>query len=243
MRSLSHATFLSPDGSAWKAGGRLWLDRNRRWLGAWTTNAKGTLNCMWSKSPDGLQDESDGASRGFGYAMWMYHFLVTELHRAAACKHMTGANQTAFEALADWCALQPVRWINEQPNGGWRYVGRYRTPLGSNKQTFAPFNTWAESASFQFSDSPPSVAGPWYGGDDGEPSYAAMAAWGLVDGPNYNHGLYVLQFWAALVVAVERGVPGSRTAWSAVQSNVTNLASWRTGFGWDARWGSVPRNT
>ncbi|MCS6945217.1 MAG: hypothetical protein RMK97_07385, partial [Sutterellaceae bacterium] len=54
--------------------------------------------------------------------------------------------------------------------------------------------------------------------------------------------LYPEYFWAALVAAVERNVPGAEAAWNKVIGNVTNLASWSAGFGNDPRWGIYPRN-
>jgi hypothetical protein len=85
-------------------------------------------------------------------------------------------------------------------------------------------------------DRPPAVSGNWYDGTGGERTYAAIGV------ETVSGGSYVSQFWATLVAAVERGIPGSKTAWDTVQANVTNLASWRHGYIDDPRWGPYPRN-
>ena len=89
-----------------------------------------------------------------------------------------------------------------------------------------------------FGDTPPaSVAGGWLStGNDATKTYAAFLA------NNSAGAYYPSYFWSALVAAVERNVTGARTAWTTVQTNLTNLASWRVGFASDPRWGSTPRN-
>jgi hypothetical protein len=53
---------------------------------------------------------------------------------------------------------------------------------------------------------------------------------------------YPSYFWAALCIAVERGVPGAEAAWTKFTGNITNLSTWRSGFGASPRWGYFPRN-
>jgi hypothetical protein len=245
MRSLSHATFLSPDGSAWKRGGQLWLRKNMAYLSEFTTDAKGVLNFFWDSTP-GNADVFDAESSipGFQTKLWQHHFLVAELHRVAGARHFSRPDQAKMDTLADWGATQAVRYVNEQPNGGWRYH-RYHTTAGTNSATIASLPTWgaqqdwcmqAISGGGGTPDRPAAVAGTWFGGVGWERTYAAI-------GPETSAGgNYVSQFWACLISAIERGIPGSKTAWETVQANVTNLSSWRTGFAGDPRWGATPRN-
>jgi hypothetical protein len=219
-----------------------WLDKNRRYLGAWKSDPKAKLNVIWNDAPNAPAD-SDGPSYAIAVAMWMYHFLVCEVHRAASVRLLRGADQAELDAVADWLALQPVRFVNERPDGGWRYVSQYRTPISRSKTTIDSPATWAEMAAFQFGASvPSSVAGPWRGGGDGyERTYAALDS-RFPEPESSAGGTYVSQFWAALVAAVERGLPGSKTAWQTVQTKVSNLSSWKAGFIQDPRWGASPRN-
>ena len=108
--------------------------------------------------------------------MWQHHYLVTELHRAAAAHLLIGAAQAELDALADWAALQPVRWVNEQPNGGWRYVP-YHTTAGTSSTAIASSATWGEQMASAYADAPPSAAGSFMAGMDGayNETYASFA--------------------------------------------------------------------
>jgi hypothetical protein len=249
MRSLSHATFLSPDGSAWKSGGRLWLRKNMAYLGEFTTDTKGVLNFFWDSTPNNTDIfDADGGIPGFQTKLWQHHFLVAELHRVAGARHFSGTDQARMDALADWGATQAVRYVNEQATGGWRYH-RYHTTAGTNPSTIASLPTWGAQQDWCMQpvsggsggaggtpDRPAAVSGTWYGGVGDERTYAAISP------ENTAGGSYVSQFWACLMVAIERGIPGSKTAWETVQANVTNLSGWRSGFAGDPRWGAYARN-
>jgi hypothetical protein len=50
LRSLAHATFLAPEGSAWKSGVQSWIDANRQYLEGWYASGS-MLNVMWDGSP------------------------------------------------------------------------------------------------------------------------------------------------------------------------------------------------
>jgi hypothetical protein len=89
------------------------------------------------------------------------------------------------------------------------------------------------------SDGPVAVSGPWktdYSGNT-RTTYASFDSTDTTAGASYPSYL-----WAALVVAVERGVPGSRNAWETVQANITGISTWQAGFAADPRWGFKPRN-
>jgi hypothetical protein len=235
VRSLTHATFLSPDGSEWRAGGALWLDKNRRYLDAWRTGGKATLNAMWDGAPNAPEDVDSGMS-GFQISIWMYHYLVGELHRAANAKLLTGAAQSSLSALADWCALQPVRWVNEQPNGGWRFVP-YRTRLGDGAGQIDAHATWTAQRAFDHGGAPATVAGPFGVELGSEATWAAVEARGIDGGGTTYAGSFV----AALACAVERGVTNASSAWTTVTAGITNWNAWRGAYAADPRYGAFPR--
>jgi hypothetical protein len=59
---------------------------------------------------------------------------------------------------------------------------------------------------------------------------------------NTSGAYYPTYFYSVLTLAVERDISGAASAWSKVQSNITNIATWRNGFAAEPRWGFVPRN-
>jgi hypothetical protein len=238
MRSLAHATFLTPDTLPWRASAVQALAANVGFLDSFRLNGKALLGSTWMSRPDAVESPYSLGASGHGVAMWQEHYLITEAHKAASAQLLNGAQQTAFNTLADWLASQPVRWVNEQTNGAWRYLP-YVTVLGRDLLSIDSLPTWGEQRQWWMTDAPPSVTGSWYyTGSSSVKTYSAFQA---------HTGalpiIYTNYFWAALVAAVERGVPGAAAAWATVQSGVTDLATWRVGTGLDPRWGSVPRNT
>jgi hypothetical protein len=234
LRSLVHACFLTPRDHPWRAPAVTTLANNVTFLRRWTTSSRAKLNVMWDAWPDWGFEDADGWN-GFQVKVWQFHFLITELHKAASAKLLTGDAQTQLNGLADWCALQPVRWVNEQPEGGWRYV-TYHTTVGRDSATIDSADTWGEQMRWARGGVPSSVSGPWLDINHAtEPYSAAIAA---PQAGSFWHSY----FWASLTAAVERNIPGARTAWNTVQQNVTNLSPWMDGFASDPRWGATPRN-
>ena len=86
--------------------------------------------------------------------------VYLELHKIATAQLLTGTDQTALTSLSDWCALQPVRWINEQSNGGWRYIP-YATAMGRNATTMNSLPDWGQQMTWWHDDSPAGTSGPW----------------------------------------------------------------------------------
>ncbi len=238
LRSLVHAIFITPQALPWKAAGATSLAQNVAYLDAWRTDPKAKLNTMWVNRVDRAISVYNSVPR-VNIAGWQYHYLITELHKAASAKLLNGSDQTAIQTLADWCALQPVRWVNEQAaTGAWRYVP-YVTVLGRAGETPPTLNSytdWGTHRADWMTDLPPTVAGAWFTtGGETLNTYAAFGAnTTAVAG-------YTTYFWSALVAAVERGVPGADQAWTTVQNQLTGLSTWRSGFGADPRWGSQPR--
>jgi hypothetical protein len=236
MRSLGHAMFLTPDGDPWKAAAATSIENNVAHLDQWRTSSKAVLNAVWDETPNTLGAQySMGGASALGTAMWQHYYLVTELHKVASAGLLRGASQAALDRLADWTATQAVRWVNEQPKGGWRYVP-YVTPTGRNKITMDSLPDWGQQMDWWFTDPVPAVSGPWLStGSEGANTHAAY----VVDA---TAGAYYPSYlWSALVVAVDRGLTGSVQAWQTVNSNVSNLDNWRNGFAKDPRWGVAPK--
>jgi hypothetical protein len=246
LRSLAHAIYLTPDNLApatpdpWKPAAKTSLAANVAYLDGYRTDAKSKLNICWEGDPALPQNiPYETTAKGgpvFATRGWFSHYLITEVHKLASVRLLAGLEQTATEGLADWLAGFPVRWVNEQPNGGWRYIP-YTTAIGRNTTNVDMPDTWAAMTSYVHFDSPSSVAGSWFFSTENPVNYAS--GYGNKDP---NRPRYVDYFWAALVAAVERNVSGASRAWTTVNSTVTNSASWRTGFGAEPRWGATPRN-
>jgi hypothetical protein len=250
LRSLVHATFLSPSGDPWKAAGLAALYRNALLLDQFRTSANAKLGFIWDFAPNTVLDFGRGTP-GLQEPLWQHHYLLVELHKAANARLLSGAQQEKLTVLADWAASQPVRYINESVGGEWRVipyettVGRanYDVTNGSDQGSgvyagavMDSLPSWGQQFAWYFVDSPPPVAGPWMTGEGFTNTYASMQVDGLAG------AFYPSYFWSALVAAVERGVPGADTAWTKVLDNVTNLSTWRRGFATDPRWGTFPRN-
>lgn len=239
MRALAHAIFLTPDGHPWKEPAKTSMSDNVTWMDGYRTDGRAGLNLMWDASPANVSGSYAMGSPAHGVAAWQHHYLVTELHKAASTNLLTGSAQTALNTLADWVALQPVKWINEQSTtGAWRHIP-YATAIGRTVNNIEPGQTYATQMDWWFDDTPPaSVSGTWMGTSSASiKTYSSFVAESGVPG-NY----YPMYFWSALVAAVERNLPGAADAWTQVQNNLTNLSTWRSGFAIEPRWASVPRN-
>lgn len=237
LRSLAHATFITPDSHPWRASALTSIAANVTYLDQWRNDPKFVLGAMCDESPQSPGDHETSLP-GFHQSVWQHHYLVTEVHKVASAGLLVGSAQSKLQVLADWCAAQPVRFVNEQPNGGWRFIP-YKDKLGDSATAIGSAATWGaeRNRAGNHSDSPASVSGSWMSSGGAPSTYASYT----VDGPAGAY--YPSYFWAALVAARERNVPGAAEAWQAVQSNVANLQSWLDGFGRDPRWGAQARNT
>ncbi len=243
MRSLGHATFLTPDGMAWKAAGQDSLAANFTYLDAWRTDAKQTnLAIMWETRTD-VPIARNGNTSRVNFKLWQHHYLLWEVAKIANAQLLKPANQSAANTFVDWALLHPVRWITDQAStGAWRHVpealvlgaANQVAPAMTNAQDYASQRaTWTTEAP------PAAVAGPWRAASlDSPTNYSTQ--WVDDNSAGVSRATYL---WPALVAAVERGVPGAATAWATVQSQLTGLNSWLGGFGADPRWGATPRTT
>lgn len=241
MRSLAHATFLTPDAqSAWKAAARTSIAQNVTYMDVYRTDARSKLNMAWDDTLNnitgyGVGPPTGSATNAKGMAIWQHNYLTTEYHKTASARLLAGSDQFAIEAFADWCALMQVRWINEQPNGAWRYIP-YAAPISRQENVMDQLPDWGQQMDWWHDDSPPSVSGAWFSTGGFPHTYAGYSV------ESSAGAYYPGYFWSALVAAVERNVPGAATAWETLQRNLTGLDNWRRGFGFDPRWGAAPRN-
>lgn len=235
LRSLVHATFLTPADMPWRTHGSNAIYNNAVLFNRWRTDPRAKLNTMWDYLPaTGIKDGS--IASGFQSSIWMYHFLLPELHKASSLGLLQGEQQSTLTTVTDWACLQPVRWINEQSNGGWRYVP-YLTTMGRDAANIDSMDNWGDQMNWFYGNSPPSVTGGWYVFDGTPPT-----AYNNNNENTRSGAFYPSYLWASLVAAVERDLPGARDAWNTVQRDLTTLSTWLDGFASDPRWGSTPRN-
>jgi hypothetical protein len=274
MRALCHAIFLTPTTlvgdttqTAWRASALSNADVNVTYQLTWPMSAENKLGYMWEYTTAANNDSDplyyDHSNYGvhspdgvpFQYALWLHQWYATEVYKIHLSKVLAGQTQANIGALADWALLQPIRWVNEQPNGGWRYIC-YRqtagTADGSNNTTIGQLNDWGTMRAYRNSDTPrndagvSSVSGSWRTSGandlvDYHHGTAYLTDWIKFDGPNQDL-MYVPVFWSALCLAVERGVSGADAAWSTVLANVSNLDTWRNWGAIQPQYNHWPRN-
>lgn len=240
-RSLAHAIFLTPDGDAWKQPAREALYRNARGFLQYRDDPKNRLDTMWSGDHNEAWDDQPALAAHQAATFMAFYFTVS-LHHAANAKVLSGSQQIALSAVADWAARFPVRWINETPGGTFRHLPQ-RWTIGASGATasffpsaMAQFSDWGAMAATTLGAGAPPLAGPWRAYDDTAGSYSQFSD------DTVAGAYYPSYFWAALVCAVERDGAGAAAAWSKVTANVTNLSTWRGGFAAEPRWGYYPRN-
>jgi len=256
VRSLAHAIFLTPDGDPWKTAARTSLVANVRAIDAFRTSSNSTLGFVWHAAPNKCAD-FESRNEGMQQPLWMHHWLLMTLHAAERAKLLAGADQALLTTVADWAALQPVRYVNEAQNGEWRLhnyltiVGRATVTASSGDDlgsgiyagtTFDALPTYPQNFAWFYRDAPPPSAGKFLfieSNPDSNPNYRL---WSSAAGSNSAGVGYATIFWAALTASVERGVPGADAAWTKVNSGITNLASWADSFATEPRYNRYPRN-
>jgi hypothetical protein len=188
--------------------------------------------------------------------LWMHHFLVLALHSAERSKLLAGADQALLTTVADWAALQPVRYVNEARNGEWRLhnyltmVGRAAVSaaddnLGSGIYAGTAFDalpTYPENFAWFYRDAPPPSRGKFLFIETDPGKNPNYRSWTTARESDVSGVTYAAVFWAALAAAVERNVPGADAAWNKVTSEVTNLDRWADGFATEPRYNRYPRN-
>lgn len=128
---------------------------------------------------------------------------------------------------------------------GRRAVGPEGDNLGSGIYAagdFDPLPTYPENLAWYYEDEPPESAGKFLFIETNPGANPSYLYWSSA-GESKSAGVsYAAIFWAALVVATERGVPGANAAWDKVVSGITNLDEWSTSFAAEPRYNRYPRN-
>lgn len=268
MRNLGHAIFLTPSSvsanmTAWRTAGATNMEANLDYMLKWDDDPNDKLNIMWDHATslnagDETPTYSDGSAGGAvapdgipnQFSVWLSNWLGMESYKLIGAKLLNSTAQAKLERLSDWAQMQPIRWVNEQPNGGWRYLP-YRTTSGTvdgtNNTGTGQLDDWGTMRAYRNPNSPSAVAGEWRtnGGNDLVDYHHGtnyLNDWIVFNGPNQNL-MYVPIFWGALVTAVERDLPGADSAWNTVLANVTNLTTFRDWFSSNGvMYGWWPRN-
>jgi hypothetical protein len=256
IRSLAHAVFLTPDGDPWKDPARASLAANAKQIDAFRTSPNATLGFVWHADPTRCGDFELG-NEGMQQPLWMHHFLVLSLHAAERAKVLAGADQALLTKVADWAAMQPVRYINEAQAGEWRLqnyltvVGRASLSAASAENlgsgiyagpTFDALPTYAQNFAWFYRDSPPPSAGRFIAIESNPAKNPNYRSWSSAKEYGSAGADYASIFWAALTAAVERGLPGADAAWNRVNAGLTNLPTWANGFAAEPRYNRYPRN-
>ena len=245
FRSLAHAFFLTPATvqPAHKADQMTALAKNVEAWHLFKAEPTNTLNLTWRYSHNAL-DEYNDAAVGIQFGLWQHHYAIPEICKVAKANMLDTTAQTRLDELADWIAMQPVRWVNEQPNGSWRYIA-YQTLMATEaviqtspvkRVLLTQLPDWGAMRAWQHTDTPPSVSGNWISSESGiETLYSRY--------PQTSAGVnsYTAIYYLALVHAVERGVPGASQAWNTVQTQITNIQAWIDKSSVEPRWVAVPR--
>jgi hypothetical protein len=250
LRDHAVSVFLTPDSHAWKAAAQTKLGNALTGPGEVYTPGwneyitRGQeLNVAYQMQPGNLTNRPGYSGTNQWFSLFENYYFLQAAHMAANAKVLTGQTQTDLVALADWMAVNPVKYVNDAVGGEFRYHF-YEQIVGTNVNAgrLTSQATWAQQLAAQILDSVPATSGPMMQGG------SAAASWATGTGTDSSAGaLYPSYFWAALCIAVERGVSGADAAWTkfygnGVDSPITNLSVWRNGFAAQPRWGYYPRN-
>ena len=179
--------------------------------------------------------------------IWMHHWLACVYYTTTVAKILRGAEATTWNATTDWLLKQPVRYVNEASGGEWR-LHNFLTTVSDTTATWpiAMRSTWGEMIRSDYVDTPPGESGKWLfinHNPANNPNWNKWSSAGEVT--SMAAGNYAAIFWAALVAAVERDIPGALTAWNRVQAGISNLntpGGWLDGAADNPRYNRYPRN-
>lgn len=246
-RSIAHAISLTPDADGWKAPALNALYRN---VQNWTAQNNGTngnlLGFAWkdNMNASSFTPDFEAGEGGMQRPTIEDEYFCTEVCKVANA-HLfptsQASRQAELSAIADKACQFPVRFVNEARAGEWRAIGSSRLTI-SNSSTVYAFTNWSDVMAWAFSGdaNPPASSGTWLAGRAG-----GGGSYSRLDVITTAGAYYDSYFWAALVAAVERDIPGAAAAWSRVTSSstgISNLSTWADGFATDPRWGAYPRN-
>lgn len=239
LRNYAIAAFLTPDADgARKAGYRLALVNSMNVVNAFLNKSWNTFQALYDLTADDPGDHST-ARAGFQTSFFMHHFCSQSFHSVAGAKVLRGAEATAWNTMTDRMMAFPLRWINDATAFEWRAIP-YQPTIGVRTGTAVTqsTNNLVALTRTEMSGTMPSSPGPWM------TLSPSQTNWSSLPTENRAGTTYPSWFFAALAAAVERGVPGSASAWDKVVTNggISNLAAWLQGYRTAPRFNRWPRN-
>jgi hypothetical protein len=201
------------------------------------------LKALWEYQPEGSWHDQSGARAGYQGSMFQHGFVGMVYAAISRAKVLTGAQATAFEAIADTVAEMPVRWINDASGSAWRALA-YQPTLGtlSGDTLNQGSGSYYALTAAEMSGTPPTAAGPFQYLGPGD------TAWGSLGAENSAANSYSGWFWFYFCAAVELDVPGAQAAWDKVfpggveNGAINNFSTWRQGYRTYPRFNRWPRN-
>lgn len=254
VRNLGIATYLTPDwDTARKADYRAAITAESyyvRYMLDRPWNVVGAMYGNSATSPGFGTTASDSSANRPGYqtSMFMRTFVALAYHAVDKAKVLQGTALTDFSELADRVVAFQVKWVNDATGYEWRALP-YAPTVGavvSSTELNQGTGNLVDLTKNETSGTVPTGAGPWLRLGDTAFNYDSISnveAGAATSGDVTYSGI----FFNAICVAVERGVTGAESAWTAIygtsgNGGITNFSTWLAGFGYQAHFNRWPRN-
>lgn len=239
LRNYASAIFLTPDvDNDRKAGYRRALVASMNVVNVFLDKPWNTFQAIYSLTADDPADDSSSRPAS-QTTLFMHLFCALAFHSISGAKVLRGADAAAWDRLADRAMTFPLRWINDATAYEWRAIP-YQPTIGvrSGNSLVQSTNNLVALTRSEMSGSIPSSPGPWM------TLSPSNTNWETLPTENRAGTTYPTWFFAVLSAAVERGVPGSASAWDKVVTSggISNLATWRQGYRTAPRFNRWPRN-
>jgi hypothetical protein len=185
---------------------------------------------------------------GIQMSFFMHHFNTSSVLTVANMKPLRNAPDVAYlEGYADDMCYFTLKWFNDFSSYGFRVVP-YDITVGTRVGNTVDMGNGnlAEKFIAERSGTEFSTSGTWM-------ESAGLEAWSSIAAApsalgNPNEPTYTGQVWYALCAAFEREVPGAATLWTKIygtngsNGGISNLLTWRNGYGSVPAWNRWPRN-
>ena len=241
MRNYAIAAFLTPDADT------RWKDSARRLIANCVPEATqfqqpwNRLNVIWDYMVGDVEDKSRDRPR-YQYNFFFQHYMILGWNFASAMKLLNAVDQKRFDDALNWLCEYATRYVNEASGGEWR-LQNYMTTVGDLAgKTIAMAGDWGATLRADYVDVPPPDKGQWLFIEHSPGSNANWNRWSSATSARSAGIGYETKFFAVLVLAKERGVAGSESAWNRVVNNLSNLDSWADGFADNPIYNRWPRN-
>jgi hypothetical protein len=241
LRNYAIATFLTPDSeSAWKAPARALIvnciPEATQFQQPWNR-----LNLIWDYTVGDVEDKSTNRPR-YQYCFFFQHYMILGWNFASAMKLLPDADQKRFDDALNWLCMYATRYVNEASAGEWR-LQNYMTTVGDLAgSTISMADNWGATLRSDYTDAPPANRGDWLFIDHNPTSNPRWQSWASATTASSAGIGYESKFFAVLVLAKERGLAGSDTAWNRVINGISSLQSWADGFAESPIYNRWPRN-